>query len=126
MTPGDFKDDSGLFTYVMPKNILKAFVISADLRTQVAAFLYGTLPPDNPKGRSMDASERFKHFNQAAITVAEGRLLAEGPQTSGLDQDSVFQVDALASDRRDDAVENHGRPSGMGSVVDLRDLLVHS
>ncbi len=55
MTPGDFKDDSDLFTYVMPMNILKAFVISADLRTQVAAFLYGTSPPDNPQVKEIKA-----------------------------------------------------------------------
>ena len=55
MTPGDFKDDSTLFTYVMPKNILKAFVISADLRTQVAAFLYGVSPPDNKQVKEIKA-----------------------------------------------------------------------
>lgn len=43
----DVKDDASSFTYVIPKNVLRAFVINADLRTQVAAFLYGTSPPDN-------------------------------------------------------------------------------
>jgi len=36
------------FTYVMPKNALKTFICSADLRTQVAAYMYGLSPPDNP------------------------------------------------------------------------------
>jgi pre-mRNA-processing factor 8 len=43
----DVKDDAVSFTYVLPKNVLRAFITSADLRTQVAAFLYGTSPSDN-------------------------------------------------------------------------------
>ncbi|KAI9804824.1 MAG: Pre-mRNA-processing-splicing factor 8 [Sarcosagium campestre] len=34
-------------TYIMPKNILKRFIAIADLRVQVAAYLYGASPPDN-------------------------------------------------------------------------------
>ncbi len=39
------------FTYVLPKNVLKKFICIADLRTQVAGFLYGVSPPDNPQAR---------------------------------------------------------------------------
>ncbi len=72
----------------MPKNILKAFVISADLRTQVAAFLYGTSPPDNPQvqrnqGRSMDTSERIKQFDRAAITIAKDDFLLKDLEPLG-------------------------------------------
>jgi len=35
------------FTYIMPKNILKKFIAIADLRVQVAGYLYGSSPPDN-------------------------------------------------------------------------------
>ena len=35
------------FTYVLPKNILSKFITVADLRTQVAGYLYGVSPPDN-------------------------------------------------------------------------------
>ncbi|PLB33294.1 U4/U6-U5 snRNP complex subunit PRP8 [Aspergillus candidus] len=35
------------YTYVMPKNVLKRFITIADLRVQVAGYLYGTSPPDN-------------------------------------------------------------------------------
>ena len=35
------------YTYVMPKNILKRFITIADLRVQVAGYLYGNSPPDN-------------------------------------------------------------------------------
>jgi pre-mRNA-processing factor 8 len=38
-------DDS--FTYVLPKNILRKFITIADLRVQVAGYLYGSSPPDN-------------------------------------------------------------------------------
>ena len=41
------KDDATSYTYVIPKNILRSFIVSADLRTQVAAYVYGTSPPDN-------------------------------------------------------------------------------
>lgn len=43
----DVRDDAASYTFVLPKNILRHFVTAADLRTQVAAFLYGVSPPDN-------------------------------------------------------------------------------
>ena len=43
----DIREDEGHHTYVMPKNILKRFITIADLRTQVAGYLYGASPPDN-------------------------------------------------------------------------------
>ena len=36
------------FTYVLPKNLLRRFVCIADLRTEIAAYLYGVSPPENP------------------------------------------------------------------------------
>jgi|TARA_B110000971_G_scaffold113635_1_gene116597 pre-mRNA-processing factor 8 len=39
--------DNG-FTYVLPKNVLKKFITIADLRTQIAGYMYGVSPPDNP------------------------------------------------------------------------------
>lgn len=44
--PDDIKEDDH-FTYIMPKNILKRFITIADLRVQVAGYLYGSSPPDN-------------------------------------------------------------------------------
>ena len=32
----------------MPKNVLKKFITVADLRTQIAGYMYG-VPPDNPQ-----------------------------------------------------------------------------
>lgn len=39
--------ESGI-TYVLPKNILKRFICVSDLRTQIAGYLYGVSPADNP------------------------------------------------------------------------------
>jgi pre-mRNA-processing factor 8 len=35
------------YTYILPKNVLKRFIIVSDLRTQIAGFMYGVSPPDN-------------------------------------------------------------------------------
>ena len=35
------------YTYILPKNVLKKFITIADLRVQVAGYLYGSSPPDN-------------------------------------------------------------------------------
>ena len=37
------------FTYILPKNVLKKFVTISDLRAQIAGYLYGSSPPDNPQ-----------------------------------------------------------------------------
>ncbi|XP_014670795.1 PREDICTED: pre-mRNA-processing-splicing factor 8-like [Priapulus caudatus] len=37
------------YTYILPKNILKKFIIISDLRAQIAGYLYGVSPPDNPQ-----------------------------------------------------------------------------
>jgi pre-mRNA-processing factor 8 len=43
------------FTYVLPKNLLKKFICIADLRTQIAGFMYGVSPPDNPQVKEIRA-----------------------------------------------------------------------
>mmetsp|Transcript_13991 Transcript_13991/g.37788 ORF Transcript_13991/g.37788 Transcript_13991/m.37788 type:complete len:2349 (-) Transcript_13991:271-7317(-) len=45
----DIRDSQNAFTFVMPKNLLKKFICIADLRTQIAGFMYGVSPPDNPQ-----------------------------------------------------------------------------
>ncbi|KAF2002138.1 pre-mRNA processing splicing factor 8 [Amniculicola lignicola CBS 123094] len=39
--------DEKQYTFVMPKNLIKRFIAIADLRVQVAAYLYGRSPADN-------------------------------------------------------------------------------
>lgn len=41
-------EESG-YTYILPKNILKKFIMISDLRIQVAGYLYGISPEDNPQ-----------------------------------------------------------------------------
>ena len=41
----DVKDTG--YTYVLPKNVLKKFITIADLRTQIAGYMYGITPPDS-------------------------------------------------------------------------------
>lgn len=40
-------------TYVLPKNILSKFIAIADLRTQIAGYMYGVTPPDNDQVREV-------------------------------------------------------------------------
>ncbi|XP_026684160.1 pre-mRNA-processing-splicing factor 8, partial [Diaphorina citri] len=37
------------YTYILPKNVLKKFVTISDLRAQIAGYLYGVSPADNPQ-----------------------------------------------------------------------------
>ena len=43
----DIHESDDSFTYILPKNVLKKFITIADLRVQVAGYLYGSSPPDN-------------------------------------------------------------------------------
>ena len=43
----DIRDDDEHFTYVMPQNTLKRFIMISDLRVRVAGLLYGSSPKDN-------------------------------------------------------------------------------
>ncbi|KAF2237123.1 putative pre-mRNA splicing factor [Viridothelium virens] len=42
----DLNESDDSFTYIMPKNILRRFITIADLRVQVAGYLYGSSPKD--------------------------------------------------------------------------------
>ena len=47
----DISEDG--LTYVLPKNLLSKFITIADLRTQIAGYLYGVTPPDNDQVREV-------------------------------------------------------------------------
>lgn len=47
----DISEDG--LTYVLPKNILSKFITVADLRTQIAGYLYGITPEDNDQVREV-------------------------------------------------------------------------
>ncbi|PWN42662.1 putative PRP8-U5 snRNP protein, pre-mRNA splicing factor [Ceraceosorus guamensis] len=44
----DVQEDAGALTYVLPKNLIKTFIVNSDLRTQVAGYMYGSSPSDAP------------------------------------------------------------------------------
>lgn len=46
VTSDDIKE-TGNYTYILPKNLLKKFITIADLRTQISGFMYGVSPPDH-------------------------------------------------------------------------------
>ena len=37
------------YTYIVPKNLLKKFIMISDLRTQICGYMYGVSPPDHPQ-----------------------------------------------------------------------------
>src|SRR3954469_12119867 len=43
------------YTYILPKNILKRFIQIADLRTQIASYMYGVSPSDAPNVKEIRA-----------------------------------------------------------------------
>ena len=43
------------YTYVLPKNILKRFICISDLRIQIAGYMYGVSPADNPQVKEIRA-----------------------------------------------------------------------
>eukprot|EP00172_Hildenbrandia_rubra_P002525 Plantae.Rhodophyta-Hildenbrandia_rubra.ctg3414.p1 GENE.Plantae.Rhodophyta-Hildenbrandia_rubra.ctg3414~~Plantae.Rhodophyta-Hildenbrandia_rubra.ctg3414.p1 ORF type:complete len:867 (-),score=121.29 Plantae.Rhodophyta-Hildenbrandia_rubra.ctg3414:3792-6392(-) len=47
--PSQNISQSSAYTYILPKNVLRRFIVIADLRTQIGGFLYGKSPPDNPE-----------------------------------------------------------------------------
>lgn len=75
----DVKDDASSFTYVLPKNILRAFITAADLRTQVAAFLYGVSPPDNKQVKEIKV--RFSALRHTTFLTLLSIGCGMGPTT---------------------------------------------
>ena len=59
------------YTYILPKNILKKFVMISDLRTQISGYLYGVSPADNPQVREMSNSLQLFLFHNV-LTTSDG------------------------------------------------------
>ncbi|RMZ87673.1 hypothetical protein DV736_g5100, partial [Chaetothyriales sp. CBS 134916] len=51
----DIHESEASYTYILPKNILRKFITIADLRVQVAGYLYGSSPPDNKQVKEINA-----------------------------------------------------------------------
>ena len=65
----DVKDDAASYTYVLPKNVLRAFVTASDLRTQIAAYLYGVSPPDNKQVKEIKVRTHFEVDTMFSILI---------------------------------------------------------
>ena len=72
------------FTYVLPKNILSKFITIADLRTQVAGYMYGVSPPDNSQVKEVRCIVLVPQVG-SHIQVTLPRRLPEHPQLEGLE-----------------------------------------
>jgi hypothetical protein len=93
------------YTYILPKNVLKKFITIADLRTQVAALIYGVAPADNAH-------------------VLEVRTLALPPQVASHQSRHAAAADAAARlARRHGAARlrpHHARRPGGAAVLAVR------
>ena len=49
----DLTTNTTVLTYVLPKNLLRRFILISDLRTQIACYLYGVTPMDHPHVREI-------------------------------------------------------------------------
>ena len=77
--------DSG-YTYVMPKNLLKKFICIADLRTQIAGYMYGVSPPDNPqvgRGKGQGGGGRGQQGATLDSPLLRSRAGAPSPSPRG-------------------------------------------
>ncbi|KAH8801660.1 putative pre-mRNA splicing factor [Xylogone sp. PMI_703] len=77
----DIKEDDH-YTYIMPKNILKRFITIADLRVQVAGYLYGLSPPDNDQVKEIRCIVMVPQIGN----TREVQLPQQLPQHEYLDQ----------------------------------------
>ena len=79
----DIRED-GHFTYIMPKNILKRFITIADLRVQVAGYLYGSSPPDNEQVKEIRTIVMIPQVGNTR-DVQLPQQLPQHPQLTGLE-----------------------------------------
>jgi len=66
----DISEDG--LTYVLPKNILGKFITIADLRTQIAGYMYGVTPVDNDQVREVQCIVMVPQVgNHQSVTLPE-------------------------------------------------------
>ncbi|CAK1363523.1 Pre-mRNA-processing-splicing factor 8 [Cercospora beticola] len=89
----DIRDDEHHFTYVMPKNILKRFIAVADLRVQVAGYLYGVSPPDNKQVKEIKTIVMVPQVGSTR-DIQLPRNLPENEMLQGLEPLGVIHTSA--------------------------------
>ena len=65
--PVDEREDT--FTYVLAKNILKKFIAIADLRTQVAGYIYGISSPENKNVSEYNPIDKRNKVHRASASI---------------------------------------------------------
>ena len=86
----DIRED-GHYTYIMPKNILKRFITIADLRVQVAGYLYGSSPPDNDEVKEIRTIVMIPQVGNTR-DVQLPHQLPQHPQLAGMEPLGVIHT----------------------------------
>ena len=86
----DIRED-GHYTYIMPKNILKRFITIADLRVQVAGYLYGSSPPDNDEVKEIRTIVMIPQVGNTR-DVQLPQQLPQHPQLAGMEPLGVIHT----------------------------------
>lgn len=89
----DIRDDEEHFTYIMPKNVLKRFITIADLRVQVAGYLYGSSPPDNKQVKEVKCIVMVPQVGNTR-DIQLPRNLPESDSLSGLEPLGIIHTSA--------------------------------
>ncbi len=93
-------DETG-FTYVLPKNLLRKFVACADLRTQIAGYLYGVQPEDNASVweiRAIVMPPQWGNFQTVFLpTEISGHEMLKGLTPLGMIHTQPQELNALSA-----------------------------
>jgi pre-mRNA-processing factor 8 len=93
-------EESG-FTYVIPKNVLRKFISCADLRTQIAGYMYGVQPADNNSVweiRAIVMAPQWGNFQTVFLpTEIPGHDMLSGLTPLGLIHTQPQELNALSA-----------------------------
>ena len=68
--------NSGGFTFILPKNLLNAFVKIADLRTQIGGFIYGKSPAKSKNKKQNELNKSVKEIHCIVLVPQTGNHLS--------------------------------------------------
>ncbi|CAF2148635.1 unnamed protein product [Rotaria magnacalcarata] len=97
------------YRYILPKNILKKFIIISDLRAQISGYLYGVSPPDNPQIKEIRCVVLPPQWGTHQ-TVYLPNLLPQHEYLKGVHHDASMKYDLILSNPKEFYHEIH-RPS---------------
>ena len=115
---------------MLPKNVLKKFITVADLRTQIAGYMYGVSPPDNPQVKEIRCVVMPPQWgNHAGVNMPQtlaGARLPRGLGAARVAAHPAERVAAAPARGRVRAREDSGREPVVGRrEVHRVDVLVH-